>query len=581
MNKRIVKKVISIVLIFIISFIGCKPQTVSTTETELIPVSSETVGVDEEEFPEVLLDADGNVLYSSMSDEALLDYIETDLYEKIVEELDSEDYLVETISAKYVSQEYIDELEYNSKPNVYFGYTLSELDEEYQGTRYVFTLGENGETIVEEFQEYDDTYEQVIRNVAIGTGVILVCVVVSIVTHGVADAAAVSVIFATAAKTGTIVALSDGVLSGVVFGAIEGIKTGNVEKAVKAGALEGSKSFKWGAICGTLIGGVSEAASLYNFTLNGLSMNEAAILQSKEKVPANVLQKLSSMDEYSEMVQNAKNGGPTIKEISKLLEDTDCPFDLAKKLKSVDEFYEIAKNADNGGISVKELNNIVKNTDCPLDLAKKLNSIDDYYEITKNAEKGGISVKDLAKLCSDTDCPMDLAKQLKNVDEYYEIVGNVKDGGMTVEEITQMCRETKYPVQVVKVIKSQAEKNIYYEQAKLYSEVVNGKPALVRDINLEFKLPGEELTNLDRMLLGDAPIDPVSGKAYQLHHVGQSVDSPLAILTITEHISGGNNAILHDPNIADGLGVHSLLKDSEWAAQKRAFWKAFAELVKP
>ncbi len=617
MNNKIVRKILSVVLICIITFIGCKPQS-ATNSTVMVPISDETQEI-EEDFPEVMLDSDGNVLFSSMSDEKLLDYIETDLYDKIIDELNSEDYLVESITAKYISQEYIDELSYNSKSNIYFGYSLEELNNEFQGTRYVFTLGENGETVVEEFQEYDDTYEQIAKNVAIGTGVILVCVVVSVATGGTADA--VAVIFAAAAKTGAAVALSDGVLSGVVCGVVEGISSGDVKEGIKAGALEGSKSFKWGAITGCITGGATKYFSLCKMTLNGLTMNEAAFLQKTEKVPESLLKQLKSpeeyyelversknggiaieelakicketdcpfelakqlksVEEYKEIVKNAENGGIAVKELANILKNTDCPLDLAKRLNSIDDYYVIAKNADNGGIAVKELTEIIKNTDCPLDLAKRLNSIDDYYEIVKNAENGGMTIEELTSFCNKTDCPIDLAKQLKSADEYYELVDKAKDGGLTIAEISNMCRETKYPIEIVKLIKTQAEKSIYFDQAELYSKVVDGKISLVRDIKLDYKVPGEELTNLERMLIGQAPIDPVSGKVYELHHVGQSVDSPLAILTYGEHHLNGNYKILHDTSIANGSGVHSLISDAEWAAQKKAFWKAYAEMVKP
>jgi len=296
MNKRNIKRIISVFLICIVAFIGCKPQN-TTSSTEMIPVSVENQSIKEEDFPEVLLDADGNVLYNSMSDADLLEYIENDLYYKIVNELDNDDYFVESISAKYISQEYLDELEYNSKPNIYFGYTLAELDEEYNGTRYVFTLGDNGETIVEEFQEYDDTYDQVIRNVAIGTGVILVCVVVSIATNG-AGAAAVSAMFAVAAKTGTVVALSDGALSAVMCGTLEGIETGDFEKALKAGALEGSKAFKWGAIVGCVTGGATKLYDLYKGTKTGLTLSEVATIQKESKLPTDIIKQFHSMEEY-------------------------------------------------------------------------------------------------------------------------------------------------------------------------------------------------------------------------------------------------------------------------------------------
>jgi hypothetical protein len=67
--------------------------------------------------------------------------------------LDSEDYFVENVSAVYVSKEYLEELAFNSQSNIYFGCTLAELNELFQGSRYVFTLGEDGTTTVRELQE--------------------------------------------------------------------------------------------------------------------------------------------------------------------------------------------------------------------------------------------------------------------------------------------------------------------------------------------------------------------------------------------------------------------------------------------
>ena len=162
-----------------------------------------------------------------------------------------------------MSEEYLEEVAFNSQSNICFGYTLEELDAQFQGTRYIFSLGENGETVVEEFAAYDDIYDRVIKNVAIGTGVILVCVTVSVVSGGVGAPAAVSMIFASAAKTGTIYALSSGTISAVAAGTITGIQTGDFEEAKKAAALAGSESFKWGAITGVITGGVSKGVELY------------------------------------------------------------------------------------------------------------------------------------------------------------------------------------------------------------------------------------------------------------------------------------------------------------------------------
>ena len=86
------------------------------------------------------------------------------------------------------------------------------------------------------------------------------------------------------------------------------------------------------------------------------------------------------------------------------------------------------------------------------------------------------------------------------------------------------------------------------------------------------------MTNLEAMKRGYAAIDPVTNEAFELHHIGQSVDSPLAILTKLEHRGKESNSILHDTSIANGKGVHNLIKNSEWIKQKSDFWKALAKM---
>ena len=169
--------------------------------------------------------------FSSLNDEALLQYIKDEVYSNLEEQFNNEDYIIEEIQAIYISKEYLEELSYNSKPNIYFGYTLDEIEEQFDGTRYIFTLGEDGTTVVQPFEDYDDTFEQVVRNVAIGTGVILVCVTVSVVSGGL-GAPTVSMVFAASAKTGAAFALSSGVISGAVSAAITGYQTNDYVRTV-------------------------------------------------------------------------------------------------------------------------------------------------------------------------------------------------------------------------------------------------------------------------------------------------------------------------------------------------------------
>ena len=478
------KRIIALVLAFSLILSGCstssaskntsETETAKATETSSTTVASveesnpvEEAATEEEPVSETTQEAteiepvDSKVpapepVFTSLNDPVLLNYVENTVYTDVSKQL-GDGYRVENVSTAYISKEYLEELAYNSQSNVFFGYSLADLDAQFQGTRYVFTLDENNETTVVPFEDYDDTYEQVLKNVAIGTGVILVCVTVSVVSGG-AGAPAVSMIFAASAKSGAIFATSSGALSAVIAGTVTGIQTKDFDQAIKAGALAGSESFKWGAISGSILGSGSELVMLKTAARGGLTLDEAAIIIKDTNLPANFVQQIHSMDEY--------------------------------------------------------------------------------YELLEIAEASGLAIQDMSAIC------------------------------MT----------TGYPLEIVKLFKSTEESVIYFEQAGLYSETINGQAVLIRSIDLSYEseLAGQTVTNLQRMQQGYAAIDPATGQAFQLHHIGQSVDSPLAILSQFEHTGGGNNAILHDVNIADGAGVHSLISDAEWAVQREEFWEALA-----
>lgn len=134
---------------------------VSVTTSEAAEVISEEAAI---ETPESESAEDIN--FSGLNDPTLLTYVENTVYKDLIDELSDGDYFVEKVDAIYLSEEYIEELAYNSKSNVFFGYTLDELEEAFQGTRYVFTLGDDGQTTVVPLEEiYDDTYDQIIKKI--------------------------------------------------------------------------------------------------------------------------------------------------------------------------------------------------------------------------------------------------------------------------------------------------------------------------------------------------------------------------------------------------------------------------------
>ncbi len=216
-------------------------QTIPETETEIQEDFTEIIDTNSKEYIESLG-------FTSLKDDEFINYIEDTVYADLVNRLNSDDYFVENVEAVYISKEYFDELAYNSQENIYFGYKLSELDEAFQGQEYIFTLGENGQTDVVPFEEYDGTFETVARNVAIGTGVILLRATVAVVTKG----KIISAIFAISANSPIKVALSKSIISGVTEGIVEGMETHNFDKAVKAAALKGIEEFMCAAIFGTM-----------------------------------------------------------------------------------------------------------------------------------------------------------------------------------------------------------------------------------------------------------------------------------------------------------------------------------------
>ncbi len=251
--------------------------------------------------------------FTSLSDAELREYVEDALYTELVSSLNSDQYYVENVSAVYISQEYIDELAYNSRPNVYFGYTLEEIDALFQGTRYVFTLGDDGKTVVRPFEEYDDSYEQIIKNVAMGTGVILVGATVSAVKKG-AGTSVVSFILAVAKEAASMMvrtvrtSVSSGALGEVLAGVVTGIETGDMSQ-VKSAALAASNEYKWSAIAGVISdAGGEKYSKVINNVLNIVPLNlptqEAAAIQMKTHFPSEVISQFRSMEEF-EVFQNA------------------------------------------------------------------------------------------------------------------------------------------------------------------------------------------------------------------------------------------------------------------------------------
>jgi len=371
------KRFLALCLVIVLCFTGCTMDSkgaseIVTTVQETIAETSDVTEIQESETEETTFSNSTtateaqNLNYTSLNDPELLQYVKDTVYTDVVEGLNSEKYFVENVDTVYISKEYLDELAYNSQENVYFGYTLSDITSEWDDTKYIFTVDDNGQTTVQAFEEYDDTYDKAIRNVAIGTGVILVCVTVSVVTGGVGAAPAISVIFAASAKTGAAMAFSSGVIGGAATAITCGIEGKSLDDTLKETTLSASEGFMWGAIGGAVTGGAGKAIALKGATLNGLTMNEAAQIQKESKYPLDLIKSMHSMEEY-EVYKNAGVKSITVNGESMLirkdLDITSVVDDMGRT--NLERMQEGLAALDKDGHAY-ELHHIGQRTDSPL-----------------------------------------------------------------------------------------------------------------------------------------------------------------------------------------------------------------------
>lgn len=114
-----------------------------------------------------------------------------------------------------------------------------------------------------------------------------------------------------------------------------------------------------------------------------------------------------------------------------------------------------------------------------------------------------------------------------------------------------------------------------YQEANLEEGKVNDRTVL-KDTSIDPDLKdGMGRTNQERMKRGLAPIDE-NGDSYNLHHIGQNSDSPLAELKNKTHKS--NDGILHDKN--KPTEVHGKNSEVNWDQERSVHWKTRAEEIK-
>ena len=131
----------------------------STEDLTELETDAEIVNDDIDDYSEYLPTTEPDFSEINLSDGRLTDYLEDSLMAGLEEDFGDDNFIIKEIEMKYISKEYIDEIEFNSNNNVWFGYNISELEEKFKDTPYVFSLSDDGETIVKPLEGYDDTYD--------------------------------------------------------------------------------------------------------------------------------------------------------------------------------------------------------------------------------------------------------------------------------------------------------------------------------------------------------------------------------------------------------------------------------------
>lgn len=145
--------------------------------------------------------------------------------------------------------------------------------------------------------------------------------------------------------------------------------------------------------------------------------------------------------------------------------------------------------------------------------------------------------------------------------------------GNTYQDLQNYIRDNNlFSDKIRKYIRSYEELRYYLDNG--YKEVDwFGNSALVINIFLDYYSERQEETNRSRINDGRSPVVPdLEGfPAYDLHHIGQKEDSPLAIIPSNIHNSAEMYSVFHS-GVSDA-NIHS----AKFDLQRRKFWLMYVQ----
>lgn len=202
-----------------------------------------------------------------------------------------------------------------------------------------------------------------------------------------------------------------------------------------------------------------------------------------------------------------------------------------------------------------------------------------------------VAVKEVATLAAqtlETEAVKEVSK--KSFNEVYsnlqpnELISKSQEIGITFDDtaMQNMLKEldkalvkeiSPYSNEINEFIKNPNELKVY-ENANLEESIVNDRLVLkTNEINPNL-IDSFGRTNIERMEKGLSPIDE-NGNSYNLHHIGQKMNSPLAELTQDEH--NIYDKILHDKTIK--TEIHNDTNELNWSKERKEHWQTRAKEI--
>ncbi len=151
-----------------------------------------------------------------------------------------------------------------------------------------------------------------------------------------------------------------------------------------------------------------------------------------------------------------------------------------------------------------------------------------------------------------------------------ERVGEARYKGLTVDQTEWLQKNTHWSNELITRIRSAQEANLYIQYRLKEHRLGDAWCFLPEDLDLEYK-DKKGRTNAQRLMKKKPPKDS-NGKSYEVHHIGQDPDAPLAVLTWQQHHGKGIDAVLHNKK------ADSRINRNTFSTQKRKMWEEIYKL---